>query len=63
LAFILVSSLLPGGLNGFLQRAALFVTLWNGMVFTLLRLALHPKNRTLHPVQLPDLGLRPFIAA
>ena len=22
-----------------------------------LRLALHPKNRTLHPVQLPDLGL------
>ena len=21
-----------------------------------LRLALHPKNRTLHPVQLPDLG-------
>ena len=23
----------------------------------LLRLALHPKNRTLHPVQLPDLGL------
>ena len=22
----------------------------------LLRLALHPKNRTLHPVQLPDLG-------
>jgi hypothetical protein len=24
--------------------------------FASLRLALHPKNRTLHPVQLPDLG-------
>jgi hypothetical protein len=28
---------------------------WNNH-FASLRLALYPKNRTLHPVQLPDLG-------
>ncbi|SCX37268.1 hypothetical protein SAMN05720354_10114 [Nitrosospira sp. Nsp1] len=27
-----------------------------------LRLALHPKNRTLHPVQLPDLGSKDVAA-
>ncbi len=56
LAFFLVSSL-RGGLNSFYGTWLRCNSLeWNGH-FASLRLALHPKNRTLHPVQLPDLGL------
>ena len=47
---------LQGRLHGFYGVWQRCNTLkWNDH-FALLRLAPHPKNRTLHPVQLPDLG-------
>ncbi len=47
---------LQGGSHGFYGAGQRCNALkWNNH-FALLRLALHPKNRTLHPVQLPDLG-------
>jgi hypothetical protein len=57
LAFALLASSLRGGLNSFCGTWLRCNSLeWNGHSASL-RLALHPKNRTLHPVQLPDLGL------
>ncbi len=47
---------LQGGSHGFYGAWRRCNALkWNNY-FALLRLAPHPKNRTLHPVQLPDLG-------
>ncbi len=47
---------LRGGLHGFCGTGLRCNFLeWNGHSASL-RLALHPKNRTLHPVQLLDLG-------
>jgi hypothetical protein len=56
LAFTFLVSSLRGGLNGFCGTWLRCNSLeWNDHSASL-RLALHPKNRTLHPVQLPDLG-------
>ena len=47
---------LPGRLHDFCSAWLRFNSLeWNNHS-ALLRLALHTKNRTLYPVQLPDLG-------
>jgi hypothetical protein len=57
LIFIFLVSSLQGGLNGFCGtwlRCNFWE--WNDHSASLL-LALHPKNHTLYPVQLPDSGL------
>ena len=55
LTFTFGVSPLQGGLHSFLGTWQLCNSLeWNGHSASL-RLALHPKNHTLHPVQLPDL--------
>jgi len=57
LPFIFMVGSLQGGLHGFCGTWLRCNSLeWNDHSASL-RLALHPKNRTLHPVQLPDLGL------
>ncbi len=54
--FTFLVSSLQGGLNGFYGTGLRCNSLeWNNHSASL-RLALHPKNHTLHPVQLPDLG-------
>jgi hypothetical protein len=55
--FTFLVSSLQGGLHGFCGTWLRCNSLeWNNHSASL-RLALHPKNRTLHPAQLPDLGL------
>ncbi len=57
LTFTFMVSSLRGGLRIFCGTWLRCNSLeWNGHSASL-RLAMHPKNRTLHPVQLPDLGL------
>ena len=56
LIFIFWVSSLQGGLHDFCSTWLRCNSLeWNGHSASL-RLALHTKNRTLYPVQLPDLG-------
>ena len=57
LVFTFWVSPLQGELHGFCGTGLRCSSLeWNAHSASL-RLALYPKNRTLHPVQLPDLGL------
>ncbi|OJY08215.1 MAG: hypothetical protein BGO99_05920 [Nitrosospira sp. 56-18] len=54
--FIYMVSLLQGGLRGFWSTWLRCNSLeWNGHSASS-RFALHPGNRTFHPVQLPDSG-------
>ncbi len=56
LNFTFLVSSLRGGVCGFCGTWLRCNSLeWNDHSASL-RLALHPKNHTLHPVQLPDLG-------
>jgi hypothetical protein len=56
LPFTFLVSSPQGGLHNFCGTWLCCNSLeWNNHSASL-RLALHPKNRTLHPVQLPDLG-------
>jgi hypothetical protein len=56
LTFTFSADSLQDGLYVFAAHGCV-ATPWNGMAIPVsLRLALHLKNHTLHPVQLPDLG-------
>jgi hypothetical protein len=56
LIFTFMVSSLQGGLHSFCGAWLCCNSLeWNNHSASL-RLALHPKNRTRHPAQLPDLG-------
>jgi hypothetical protein len=58
LDFHLFGEFATGRIARFLRHGYV-ATPWNGIAIhsASLRLALHPKNRALHPVQLLDLGL------
>jgi len=61
MTFTFMVSSLQGGLHVFCGTWLRYNFLeWNSHSASL-RLALHPKNRTLHPVQLPGFGLSVFL--